>query len=339
MPLHGQDNTVRRVTVIVPALNEAPYIARCLEHLLAQDYPAQHMEILVIDGGSSDGTREIVQAYTTRTSQIRLLTNPSQRVGAALNIGLAHATGEIVVRVDAHTFVAPDYVRQCVHYLTTESADAVGGVLNPVGDTHTGEVIAAVLAHPLGGGPARFRHARRAMWVDTVYLGAWRRRTLVALGGFNASLEANEDYELFYRLRQAGGRILCHPRIRSQTVTRPTLRALWHQYVRYGRGKAQMLHLHPRALQFRQLPAPTLVALGMLLGGIGVFYPQARWGFALVLGVYSLVMGVVAARLARRLGWQRWAKIWLTFWVLHWGWGIGFWTQWIICLVRRRKCM
>ena len=331
IPGEGGNDPVPRVSVIVPVLNEAPHIARCLDGLLAQDYPAHALEILVVDGGSDDGTLDIVRAYARRTSQVHLLRNPARNAAVALNVGLHQSQGDIVIRVDGHTFVAPDYVRQCVYYLLSSDADAVGGVLRPIGDTPTGEVIAAVMAHPLGGGPAPFRHARHPMWVDTVYLGAWRRETLLSLGGFDPRLEANEDYELFYRLRRAGGRILCHPDIRSQTVVRATFAALWRQYLRYGRGKAHMLCIHPWSLRLRQLPAPALVASVVFLGGLGIFWPSALWGVAGVLFLYALVTGIVAGVLARRLGWRRWGRIWWTFWVMHWGWGIGFWWGWISC--------
>ncbi len=328
-----------RVTVVVPALNEARYISRCLDHLLAQDYPSHLVDIIVVDGGSTDGTQDLVRAYAARCPRVRLLHNPARRVGAAMNIGVAHALGDIIVRVDAHAFVAPDYVRQCVHYLMSTDADAVGGVLRPVGDTPTGRVIAAVMSHPLGGGPARFRHARRPMWVDTVYLGAWRRETLLEMGGFDETLEANEDYEFFYRLRQAGGRILCHPAIRSSTAARSTLKALWHQYVRYGRGKARMLRLHPRSLRARQIPAPALVAGVFILGSAGIVCLAARVALVFILGLYAVIIGSAAADVARRLGWTRWAHIWITFWVMHWGWGVGFWSGLFSPGKRRRMSM
>lgn len=313
------------VTILVPVLNEARYLARCLDCIFAQDYPPELVEVLVIDGGSTDGSREIVAEYRHRHPNLRLLNNPTGRIAAALNLGLQTASGDIVIRVDGHAFIAPDYVRRCVVALEVDNADAVGGVLRPIGDSDTGNVIAAVMAHPLGGGPAAFRQTQTRRWADTAYLGAWRRDTLLYLGGFNEHLAANEDYELFYRLRRAGKRVLVDPHIRSWTVVRPTLGQLWHQYVRYGFWKAQMLKEHPRSLRLRQMPAPLLVASFWGLWLLGWHFPWASRAAVLLILGYALVTAILAGELAFRIGWRRWWKAWLAFWIMHWGWGMGFW--------------
>ncbi len=313
------------VSVLVPVLNEARHLARCLDCIFAQDYPPELMEVLVIDGGSTDGSRDIVAEYRHRHPNLRLLNNPTGRIAAALNLGLQAASGDIVIRVDGHTFIAPDYVRRCVLALEVDGADAVGGVLRPVGDNETGDVIAAVMAHPLGGGPAPFRQTQRRRWADTAYLGAWRRDTLLHLGGFNERLAANEDYELCYRLRRRGGRVLVDPHIRSWTVARSSLGQLWRQYVRYGFWKAQMLKEHPHSLRWRQIPAPLLVASFWALWIVGWHLPWAsRMAVILLLG-YALGTAVLAGEVALRVGWKRWPKAWAAFWVMHWGWGMGFW--------------
>lgn len=313
------------VSVLVPVLNEAPYLARCLDCIFSQDYPPELVEVLVIDGGSTDGSRDIVAQYRYRHPNLRLLNNPSGRIATALNLGLQAANGDIIVRVDGHTLIAPDYIRRCVVALEVGLADAVGGVLRPIGYTDTGEVIAAVMAHPLGGGPALFRQAHRRHWADATYLGAWRKETLVHLGGFNERLAANEDYELFYRLRRTGGRVLVDPNIRSWTATRSTFGQLWRQYVRYGFWKAQMLKEHPRSLRLRQIPAPLLVAGFWLLWLLGWHYPWASRAAMSLVGGYAVAVAVLAAELSFRLGWRRWWKAWLAFWIMHWGWGMGFW--------------
>ena len=322
------------VSVLVPVLNEARYLPACLDAIFNQDYPPELVEVLVIDGGSTDGSRDIVTTYRHRHPNLRLLVNPEGITAGALNRGILAASGEIIVRVDGHTFIAPDYIRRAVAALEVEGATAAGGVLHPIGDTELGQVIAAVLAHPLGGGPARFRHARRKEWVDTVYLGAWRRETLQHLGGFNPSLAANEDYELFYRLRRRGGRILCDPRLRSWTVTRRTFKDLWRQYMRYGYWKAHMLKQHPRSFRWRQAPAPLLTLGFVLLWVLGWAFPWASRMAGLLIGSYALVTFVAAWSVALRLGWRQWWRAWLVFWILHWGWGVGFWRG---MLERRRK--
>src|SRR5216684_2642456 len=211
------------VAILIPMRNEHRFIATCLDSVLANDYPKAHVEVLVIDGMSTDDSKEIVEAYRQRHSHIRLLSSPKRLQVAALNIGLRQARGEYVVRMDAHTRYASDYVRKCVELLQTTDADNVGGVQRAIGTTYVSRAVAVAITTPFGTGDAYFRYARRQMWVDTVYLGAWRRATLEALGGFDESWAVNEDYELNYRLRRAGAlataRSVC-PRHRSARVDR-----------------------------------------------------------------------------------------------------------------------
>lgn len=324
------------ISVLIPVLNEARYLPHCLDSIFTQNYPPDLVEVLVIDGGSTDNTREIVASYRHRYPNLRLLINPSGGIAAALNLGIQAASGEIIVRVDGHTVLAPEYLRRCVIALEVYGADAVGGVYQPIGVSSWGEVIATVMAHPLGGGPAIFRQSRRRRWADTVYLGAWRKDTLLHLGGFNECLEANEDYELFYRLRRQGGRVLFDPKIRSWTVTRNSLRALWRQYVRYGFWKAQMLRQHPRALRLRQLPAPSLVAGFWILLFLGW---RIAWAPLVALGLlvaYAVGAAAVAGEIALQVGWKHWWRAWVALWVMHWGWGMGFWHG-LFARPKRRK--
>ncbi|MCS7312232.1 MAG: glycosyltransferase family 2 protein, partial [Acidobacteria bacterium] len=199
------------VTVIIPAWNEAAFIGSCLDSIVANDYPKDRLEVFVVDGGSRDSTRAIVEDYAQRHPFIRVLDNPRRIPAAALNVGLRHARGEVIVRMDAHTVYAPDYIRKCVELLNTTGAANVGGVQRAVGQGYVAEAIAVALTSPFGVGDARFRYTDRPTWTDTVYLGAWRRATLETLGGFNEAWAVNEDYELNYRLRQAGGKVLVAP--------------------------------------------------------------------------------------------------------------------------------
>lgn len=312
------------VSVIIPVLNEARDLPACLDALLAQRFPRERMEVLIVDGGSVDGTREVVAAYRGRFPHLRLLSNPEGTAGAGLNVGLRAARGEIIVRVDGHTILEPDYIPRAVAILQSGLADAVGGVLRPEGDTPTARVIAAVMAHPLGGGPAPFRHTTRPRRVDTVYLGVWRRETLEEIGGFAPDVPANEDFELYYRLRRAGKRILCDPQLRSRTRVRRSWRELWRQYRRYGRGKARVLRRHPRSLRPRQVP-PILLAGLLPLSLLALPFPALRLPLLLLWGIYGGGTGWAAWRVARRGEGIPWLRAWVTFWIMHWAWTLGFW--------------
>ena len=309
------------VSVLIPVRNEEDHIARCLESILASDYPRDQLEVLVIDGRSSDGSRAIVREYARRHAKIRLLDNPRRIVPVGLNIGIREAEGEIIVRADAHTVYAPDYVRTCVELLQTTDAANVGGVQRAVGTDYVSETIAIASMTPFGIGGAPFRHADREMWVDTVYLGAWHTATLEDLGGFDESWVVNQDYELNVRLRQAGGKTLLSPRIRCWYSVRPSLGALGRQWIRYGFWKVRTLVTHPESLKGRQLAPPLLVAA--LLVSL-VVLPFSR-----VLGLTVPLLYVTATLLAAvvrasRRSWRYLPLLPLAFATIHLSWGAGF---------------
>jgi len=309
------------VTVVIPVRNEANFIRACLDSVVANDYPRDRLEVLVVDGASSDGTRSIVEEYARRYPFIRLLDNPRRIPAAALNVGLEHARGDVIVRMDAHTVYAPDYIRKCVELLQTTEAANVGGVQRAVGQGYVAEAIAVALTSPFGVGDARFRYTDRPTWADTVYLGAWRRTTLEALRGFDEAWAVNEDYELNYRLRRAGGRILVSPDIRCWYHVRPSLGALARQFFRYGFWRARTAVVHPGSLRWRHLIPPLLV-LG-LVGSAGLGAAGSRWG--LVVPVLYAVADVGASLgTALRRGLRYLPVLPVVYGILHLSWGSGF---------------
>ena len=202
------------VSVIVPVRNEQRYLRRCLDAVLAQDYPTDRLEIFVVDGCSTDGSRAIVADLARVHPHLKLLDNPARGIPQALNIGILAARGSIIVRVDGHAVVDRDYIRSCVRTLTSTGADNVGGPMRSKGLGFWGQAIARAMASPFGR-PASFHHATTPRDVDTVFLGAFRRETLGRVGLFDESIFCNEDYELNYRIRRAGGRVHFTPEIRS----------------------------------------------------------------------------------------------------------------------------
>ncbi|GBC85881.1 Poly-beta-1,6-N-acetyl-D-glucosamine synthase [bacterium HR11] len=309
------------VTVVVPVWNEAAFIGPCLDSVVANDYPKDRLEVLVVDGGSTDGTRAVLEDYARRYPFIRLLDNPGRIPAAALNAGLRQARGDVIVRMDAHTVYAPDYIRKCVELLQTTEAANVGGVQRAVGRGYVAGAIAVALTSPFGVGDARFRYADRLTWADTVYLGAWRRATLEALGGFDEAWAVNEDYELNYRLRRAGGRVLVSPDVRCWYHVRSSLGALARQYVRYGFWRARTAVVHPGSLRWRHLVPPALV-LG-LVGSAGLGAAGSRWG--LVVPILYVVANVGASLgTALRRGLRYLPLLPVVYAVLHLSWGAGF---------------
>ncbi|UCF71507.1 MAG: glycosyltransferase family 2 protein [candidate division WOR-3 bacterium] len=310
------------ISILIPMLNEERYIVRCLDSVLANDYPQQFIEIIVIDGMSTDRSREIVKAYSKEHSFVHLIDNPKRIQSAGLNLGISAAHGKIILCMNAHTTYAVDYVKQCVEALETTGADNVSGVQCAVGTSYISDAIAVAITTPFGIGDARFRYSNKQQWVDTVFPGAWYKRTLDRLGGFNEEWVINEDYELNYRLRKAGGKILLSPRIHCQYYVRSTLFSFARQYSRYGYWKIRTLVAHPASLRWRHIMAPIFVLL-LLLSMITMFI---SWRIGIVVPIIYGVSCVVASfKAARRTSWKCLPLLPLVFFVLHLSWGIGFW--------------
>jgi len=320
----AEGQVLPRVTVVMPVYNEAAFIERTLGAVLSQDYPADRLEALVVDGGSTDATRALVAAIASADPRVRLLDNPGRIQARAMNVALDHAQGEIIVRVDGHTLIAPDYVRRCVDPLAATGAHNVGGPQRFEGTTPLGQAIAAAYRSPFSV-PSRFTVSDRAEFVDTVYMGAWPREVLTQVGRFDEALAVNEDYELNYRIRRAGGRIYLAPDICSRYYVRQTLGALWRQFARYGAWKCRVLAQHPRSTRPRHLVAPAFVAA--VLGGalLGAVSHSARRGWASVIGLYLLANGLASLRQAARDGWTLLPRLPLVFATIHLAWGGGFW--------------
>ena len=262
------------VSIILSIRNESASIGYVLSALLAQDYPANHIEILVVDGMSTDDTPEIVRHFANLHPEFRvqLLENPRRIVPIGLNLALRCAQGQVILRVDGHTLIAPDYVRQCVRALQRTQADNVGGKMNAVGRNAFGKAIALATSTPFGVGGARFHYSDREEWVDTVYMGAWSRSIFEKIGLFDEELVRDQDDEFNYRLREQGGRILLSPAIRSEYTPRNTPSALWQQYFQYGLWKVRVMQKHPRQMRLRQFAPPAFVLL-LLISLFLLFVP------------------------------------------------------------------
>ncbi len=242
------------VTIGIPVLDEETTLRRCLDALAVQSYP-ELLEILVVDGGSTDATREIARAYPL----VRLLDNPRRSRPAGLNVAIASARGAVFVRVDARVVVAPDYVEACVAALERSSAAIVGGPMRLEATTPAERGVKAAMTSVLGSGPARFRREQaEAGFVDTVYLGAFTLDTIRALGGYDEDFGGNEDAELNFRAQKAGG-VYLDPAIRSSYAVRSGLKGLWSQYYRYGTNRTRTMLKHPGSVSPRQLAVPVLM--------------------------------------------------------------------------------
>jgi glycosyltransferase involved in cell wall biosynthesis len=253
------------VTIAMPCLNEAAFIEACLSSVQAQTYPRDRIEILVADGGSSDVTREILARLAAADSRIRVIDNPDRIQAAGLNRILAEARGDVIVRMDAHCEYAPDYVEKCITILERTGADNVGGAQRCRGRTEFELAACAALTSPLGVGGAAYRSPDNEGFVDTVFLGAYRRSVFDRIGPWDPGAITNEDAELNQRLVSAGGRIYLGREIVVHYTPRGSLGSLSRQYYRYGSGRARTLLKHRRFLSIRPALPFLALATGLLL--------------------------------------------------------------------------
>jgi glycosyltransferase involved in cell wall biosynthesis/SAM-dependent methyltransferase len=314
------------VTAVMPVRNEAASLRRSLASLVAQDWPPERFEILVVDGASTDGTADVARtiAATSRTT-VRVLANPRRTAAAAMNVGVAAARGDVIVRLDGHAEAAPDFVRRGVEALARTGADCVGGPIVTVGDGATGRAVAVAMRSRFGVGGAAFRSPTdRARDVDTVAFPAYRRDVFARFGNFDETFVRNQDDEFHLRMTRAGARIVLVPEIRSTYRCRSSLAALARQYFGYGRWKPALLFKHGRLPSLRGLAPPALLLVLVTGAVVSIATRDPRWAIAAA-APYAAALLVASIVCAARGGWDMLPRLPAVFATLHLAYGAGFW--------------
>ena len=324
------------VSVVIPCRNERAHIEACLRSVLRMDAPEGGFEVIVADGMSDDGTREIIQRIATEDARLRLVDNPKGTTPCGLNVGINAARGDIVVRMDAHTEFAPDYLTQCIRALEETGADNVGGPWIAHGQGYLQRSIAAAFSSPFVAGGARGHCPMHEGPVDTVYLGCWRRGVFNRIGLFDEELVRNQDDELNLRLLRAGGRIWQSPRIRSWYTPRDSLRGLFRQYFQYGYWKVRVVQKHRLPASWRHLVPGTFVAVLALLGAASVVVPLARVAFGALAAVYAVAVLAASVVSAAQAGWDLLPILPAVFACYHFAYGCG-WLAGVWDFVVRRR--
>lgn len=317
------------VSVVVPCLNEVGSIEQLLDAVREQDYPLH--EVIVVDCGSTDGTLDILQRYQREHASFPLTFTvlPRGTIPKGLNAGIRSATGEVIVRLDAHSRPIDTYIRLSVETLMQTGAGVVGGVwqIAPGGAGTTAKAITCAVAHPLGAGDAAYRIGPSTPGrtpVDTVPYGCFRRSTWEKIGGYNEKLQTNEDYEFNYRVRLGGQAVVLDSNIRCTYIARSNLKDLAAQYFRYGWWKAKMLKRHPRSLRLRQAIPVGFVAVLVILAAASICIKWAPWMLASILLLYGLVLLAVSVRISKKAGnWGMLPILPAVFSTVHFSWGTG----------------
>lgn len=332
---HREPGATPKISVIMPVYNEAAYIGAALSSLLTNDPPGGY-EILVLDGMSDDGTRDVVRGIEERHAAVRLLDNPERTVPHAMNRGIRRARGDVVVRVDGHVEVPPDFLEACLVELAEHPECAcVGGAIENVSESDVAEAISLAMASPFGVGDARFRLGDQEGYVDTLAFGAYRKEDLVRIGLFDEVLTRNQDDELNFRLVQAGRRIWLSRRIRSRYYVRSSFAKLFRQYRQYGYWKVYVNRKHRTVTTSRQLIPPAFVAIVVLLATAMPFAPVVRWPFAAVVSAYAVASLGFATKTSPRPG--RVPPVMLAFATLHVAYGLGYLEGIVDFFVLRRR--
>lgn len=312
------------ISVLVPIRDEADFIERCLQSICGQDYPADRYEIVVMDGMSTDGTRDIVRRMADEDPRIRLLDNPGKAVATAMNLGIAAGRGELFTRIDGHALVASDFLRQSVEVLRAHpEAWVVGGPIETVAENLVGQAISASMACPIGVGNSHFRIGGKEGWVDTLAFGTHQRWIIDRVGWFDEELVRNQDDDFNQRIRQVGGKIWLSARIKSTYFSRTSLSKLWRQYFQYGFWRIRTLQKHGRAGAVRQLIPMAFVAGVLALAAGSLIWAPLAYLLAGVALAYSLVLVAGALLVGRASGWRCGVLAPLVFAILHGAYGLG----------------
>jgi succinoglycan biosynthesis protein ExoA len=332
----ADEDTLPFVSVLMPVRNEAAFINRSVGSVLSQDYPPERMEILLADGLSEDGTRQIISGLQQQHSNIKILDNHRKIVATGLNAALCQARGEIIIRVDGHCEIAPDYLRRCVAHLLNDKVEAVGGPVETIGESYIARVIAAAMSSRFGVGGSTFRVAtNNTQFTDTVAFPAYTRAVIDRAGPFDEELVRNQDDEYNYRLRKLGVKILLASDVGSRYYSRATLARLCSQYFQYGYWKVRVMQKHIRQMRPRQFAPPLFVAALLMSLILLPIFTVAGYLLGLIAGVYAVAVVSATIFSVRKNEWELLPLLPLAFTILHLAYGSGFligllrfWNRW-----------
>lgn len=315
---------LKQLSIIIPVFNEEDTIVECIESLFDGDYPPQKLEFVIADGGSSDKTIQRIKEFLQKNPavKIKIVDNPYRTQGYGLNIAIMNVdeNSEIIIRVDAHSVYPRNYLADCVATLLKSDADNAGGVMLPVGSTPIQKAVAFCMTHPAGVGNAKFHLGNYSGFVDTVYLGCFKKTIFSKIGLFDPLMTPNEDAEFNLRILKSGGKIYLNSDIKVMYYPRNSIKKLIIQYFRYGMGRCRTYKKHRQFTSYRQIIPPlwVITTLAAIFTG---FYSNL---FYLPVGLYLLVLISIAIKNA--LVHKAWEILIspLCFMIMHYSWGTGF---------------
>ena len=309
------------ISVILPVLNEEAHLEESIRAILTQDYEGE-FEIILALGPSKDRTDQIAARLSEENSRIILVSNPTGKTAAGLNLALHHSRMEIIVRVDAHAEIPQNYLHLVVEILNQTGAVNVGGVMGAEGVTLFESAVAAAMRSPFGVGGSRFHTGGKPGFVDTVYLGAFRRQAVIDAGGFDERFIRAQDWELNYRLRQNGGKIYFDPRLHVTYRPRPNFRRLAQQYFEYGRWRRVIARKYPETINYRYLAPPLALVVTVISLLAGTFIDSSLY---LPAATYITFIAITPLFISKDLA--HYPVLVFILPTMHFSWGFGFLTS------------
>jgi succinoglycan biosynthesis protein ExoA len=310
-----------RVSVILPILNEEPYLRDAVHSILSQDYQGE-FEVVLAVGPSKDRTMEIAQELHKENSHVVVVENPTGRTAAGLNLALAKSTGAVVVRVDGHAEIPHNYISIAVDLINSTGAVNVGGMMAAVGISNFEKAVAGAMRSPLGVGASRFHTGGEAGEVDTVYLGSFKREALLAIGGFDERFTRAQDWELNHRLREKGGEIYFDPRLQVTYRPRSSVATLAKQYFEYGRWRRVVSRLHKGTINYRYLAPPVALAGFLVSLILGLALHPILYIPALIYCAFTALASIAIAKSP-----SQYLYLLIVIPTMHFSWGAGFITS------------
>ena len=312
------------VSVVIPCRNEKNYIQKCLESFVSQTYSKELYEILICDGMSDDGTRDIIKKYEEKYDNIHLLDNKDLTAPKAMNVGIKYSKADSIIIFGAHAYADKKFIENNMKLLyRNNKIGCAGGTLETISENEKGNAIALAMSSPFGVGNALFRYATEEMYVDTVAFGAYKREVLDEIGYFDDELVRNQDDEINFRVTKAGYKILLSPEIKATYYSRGSFKKLWRQYFQYGFWKVRVMQKHGGTPSVRHL-----VPMAFVLGNIGAailsfFFRPIFYIWMLVLGLYIIGDLISSFKLTKRKR-SLLKYIPIVFPILHFSYGLGF---------------
>jgi succinoglycan biosynthesis protein ExoA len=317
-------NNFPLISAVIPCRNERSHIEGCIRSVLAQDSVPGGFEIIVADGMSDDGTRDILEKIARENDRLRVVDNPERTTAVGMNTGIRNARGKFIAIMGAHNEYASDYLRAALKVIRETGADNVGGSMVCLGESRIQRAIAAAHHSPFSAGGARWHDISYEGPADTVFGGFYRSSVFDRIGLFDESLLRNQDDELNLRLILAGGKIWHSPRIRSSYHPRTTVSALFRQYLQYGYWKVAVIKKHRRPASVRQI-VPGLFVSAIILLPVGtIFYAPLLSLWLALLGGYTVANLTASVLTSARTEWNFLSLLPFIFGCYHFGYGIGF---------------